>query len=74
MEHYRIKSDVGKHVIKGIYHIQNVNGVNGRLKQTQHSGGSEVVCKKSPFSSNILPKGDLLYLYYGFNTNLMHSS
>ena len=26
LEHYRIKSDDGKHVIKGLYHIQNVNG------------------------------------------------
>lgn len=33
LEHYRIKSNDGKHVIKGIYHIQNVNGVHSRLKQ-----------------------------------------
>ncbi|MED4750815.1 IS1595 family transposase [Brevibacillus choshinensis] len=33
LEHYRIKSTDGKHVIKGIYHIQNVNGVHSRLKQ-----------------------------------------
>ena len=30
--HYRIKSDDGKHVIKGLYHIQNVNGLHSRLK------------------------------------------
>ncbi|KQL18390.1 IS1595 family transposase [Cytobacillus solani] len=33
LEHYRIKSDGGKHVIKGLYHIQNVNGLHSRLKQ-----------------------------------------
>jgi IS1 family transposase len=33
LEHYRNKSDDGKHVIKGIYHIHYVNGVHGRLKQ-----------------------------------------
>jgi hypothetical protein len=33
LEHYRIKSNDGTHVIKGIYHIQNVNGVHSRLKQ-----------------------------------------
>ncbi|MBA2870986.1 IS1 family transposase [Anoxybacillus calidus] len=33
LEHYRIKSDDDKHVIKGIYHIQNVNGFHSRLKQ-----------------------------------------
>ncbi len=33
LEHYRIKSDDGKHVIKGLYHIQNVNGLHSRLKQ-----------------------------------------
>ncbi len=32
IEHYRIKSDSGKHVIKGLYHIQNVNGLHSRLK------------------------------------------
>lgn len=32
IEHYRIKSDRGKHVIKGLYHIQNVNGLHSRLK------------------------------------------
>ena len=33
LEHYRIKSNDGKHVIKGLYHIQNVNGLHSRLKQ-----------------------------------------
>jgi transposase-like protein/IS1 family transposase len=33
IEHYRIKSNDGKHVIKGLYHIQNVNGLHSRLKQ-----------------------------------------
>jgi hypothetical protein len=33
LEHYCIKSDGGKHVIKGLYHIQNVNGLHSRLKQ-----------------------------------------
>lgn len=33
LEHYRIKSDDGKYVIKGLYHIQNVNGLHSRLKQ-----------------------------------------
>lgn len=33
IEHYRIKSNDGKHVIKGLYHIQNVNGHHSRLKQ-----------------------------------------
>ncbi|MGG3736811.1 IS1595 family transposase [Aeribacillus pallidus] len=33
LEHYRLKSDGGTHVIKGIYHIQNVNGLHSRLKQ-----------------------------------------
>lgn len=33
IEHYRIKSNGGKHVIKGLYHIQNVNGLHSRLKQ-----------------------------------------
>jgi hypothetical protein len=33
LEHYRIKSDKGTHVIKGIYHIQNVNVVHSRMKQ-----------------------------------------
>lgn len=32
-EHYRIKSDDGKYAIKGLYHIQNVNGLHSRLKQ-----------------------------------------
>ena len=32
IEHYRIKSDDGKHVIKGLYHIQNVNGLHSRLR------------------------------------------
>jgi transposase-like protein/IS1 family transposase len=33
LEHYRIKSDSGKHVIKGLYHIQNVNSFHSRLKK-----------------------------------------
>lgn len=33
IEHYRIKSNDGKHVIKGLYHIQNVKGLHSRLKQ-----------------------------------------
>lgn len=33
IEHYRIKANDGKHVIKGLYHIQNVNGLHSRLKQ-----------------------------------------
>ncbi|BDG35723.1 hypothetical protein PcaKH15_16290 [Parageobacillus caldoxylosilyticus] len=33
LQHYRIKSDDGTHVIKGIYHIQNVNDFHSRLKQ-----------------------------------------
>jgi transposase-like protein len=33
LEHYRIKSNDGKHVIKGLYHIQNVNGLHSRMKQ-----------------------------------------
>jgi transposase-like protein/IS1 family transposase len=33
LQHYRIKSDDGVHIIKGIYHIQNVNGFHSRLKQ-----------------------------------------
>ncbi len=32
IEHYRIKSDDEKHVIKGLYHIQNVNGLHSSLK------------------------------------------
>jgi transposase-like protein len=32
LEHYRIKSDNGKYVIKGIYHLQNVNAVHSRMK------------------------------------------
>ena len=32
-EHYRIKSNDGKHVIKGLYHIQNVNSLHSQLKQ-----------------------------------------
>ncbi len=31
MEHYRINSSKTGHVIKGIYHIQNVNGYHARL-------------------------------------------
>lgn len=30
--HYRIKSNTDKYVIKGLYHIQNVNGLHSRLK------------------------------------------
>ncbi len=33
LEHYRIKSNNGNHVIKGLYHIQNVNGWHSRLKR-----------------------------------------
>lgn len=33
IEHYRIKSNDGKYVIKGLYHIQNVNGLHSRMKQ-----------------------------------------
>jgi len=33
LEHYRIKSDGKSHVIKGIYHIQNVNSYHQRLKK-----------------------------------------
>lgn len=33
IEHYRIKSDDGKHVIKGLYHIQNVNSFHSRMKK-----------------------------------------
>ena len=36
IEHYRIKSDDGKYVIKGLYHIQNVNGLHSRLKHWIH--------------------------------------
>ncbi|AZV42891.1 transposase [Peribacillus asahii] len=32
LEHYRIKSNDGKYVIKGLYHIQNVNGLHSRMK------------------------------------------
>lgn len=32
LEHYRFKSDGKKRVIKGIYHIQNVNSYHSRLK------------------------------------------
>jgi len=32
-EHYRIKSNDGKHVIKVLYHIQNVNGLHSGMKQ-----------------------------------------
>lgn len=32
IEHYRIKTDARKHVIKGLYHIQNINGLHSRLK------------------------------------------
>jgi IS1 family transposase len=33
LKHYRNKSDDGKHIIKGLYHLQNVNGLHSRLKQ-----------------------------------------
>ncbi|APH13378.1 insertion element domain protein [Clostridium sporogenes] len=33
IQHYRIKSDGKVHVIKGIYHIQNVNNYHQRLKK-----------------------------------------
>lgn len=33
LEHFRIKSNDGKHVIKGLCYIQNVNGLHSRLKQ-----------------------------------------
>jgi len=33
LEHYRIKSDGKSHVIKGIYHIQNVNSYHQRFKK-----------------------------------------
>jgi ISXO2-like transposase domain len=33
IEQYRIKSNDGKHVIKGLYHIQNVNDLHSRMKQ-----------------------------------------
>nr|WP_318246272.1 IS1595 family transposase [Bacillus sp. PS06] len=33
LEHYRIKSNDRKHVTKGLYHIQYVNGLYSRLKQ-----------------------------------------
>ncbi len=33
VEHYRIKSDGKVQVIKGIYHIQNVNSYHSRLKR-----------------------------------------
>jgi transposase-like protein len=33
LEHYRIKSNDEKYVIKGLYHIQNVNGLHSRMKQ-----------------------------------------
>ena len=32
LEHYRLKANGGTHVIKGIYHIQNVNAWHSRLK------------------------------------------
>lgn len=32
LEYYRIKSNDGKHVIKGLYHIQNVNGLHSGMK------------------------------------------
>ena len=33
VEHYRIKADGKSHVIKGIYHIQNVNNYHSRLNK-----------------------------------------
>ncbi len=33
LEHYRIKSNEGRHVIKGLYHIQNVNIFHSRMKK-----------------------------------------
>ncbi len=36
IEHYRIKSDDGKHVIKGLHYIQNVNELHSRLKHWIH--------------------------------------
>lgn len=33
MEHYRINTSKTGHVIKGIYHIQNVNGYHARVSQ-----------------------------------------
>lgn len=33
LEHYRIKSNDDMHVIKGLYHIQNVNSLHSRMKQ-----------------------------------------
>jgi transposase-like protein len=33
IEHYRIKFNDRKYVIRGLYHIQNVNGLHSRLKQ-----------------------------------------
>lgn len=33
LEHYQIKSDDGKYVIKGLYHIQNVNSFHSRIKK-----------------------------------------
>lgn len=33
LEHYRIKSDDGKYVIKGLYYIQNVNNFHSRMKK-----------------------------------------
>jgi len=33
IEHYRIKSNDRRYVIRGLYHIQNVNGLHSRLKQ-----------------------------------------
>jgi transposase-like protein/IS1 family transposase len=36
LEHYRIDTNKTGYVIKGIYHIQNVNSYHGRLKQWLH--------------------------------------
>lgn len=56
LEHYRIKSDGGKHVIKGLYHIQNVNGLHSRLKQwIDHFKGvaTKYLDSKPPFKQRI---------------------
>jgi len=34
LEHYRIKSNGGKYVIKDLYHIQNGNGLHSRMKNS----------------------------------------
>lgn len=37
LEYYLIKSNDGKHIIKGLYHIQNVNGLHSCLKTMDRS-------------------------------------